>query len=272
MSTETSSLDDILKRDEQGRFSKREDPAADTPAIAEAPTQPIEQPAAALPPSGVGDKQTGPSPVPEKVESDEVKGLKAELARLRQRNRETAQPVRQPDPIKPPSVFEDEEGFTRHVETNVSDMVFEQFLAMSEDIARERFPDFAEVMGTDSDGENDMHVNWLAAVRKDPSLFGKFRQARNPAAFAYQELKRQRDLEEIGDPKAYREKLRKEIEAEFQAKQGLQPQQQSKPEPNIPDTLAGSASKAARQAPDFSGPKPLNDIFASAPHMQPRQR
>lgn len=272
MSTEQS-LNDILKRDEQGRFAKREDAAADVPANDAPSAEMPEADLAATPqPSLVGETKPGPSPVPERVESDEVKALRAELARVRQKNREAAQPVRQPDPVKPPSVFEDEEGFTNHVQASVSDMVFEQFLAMSEDIARERFTDFAEVMGTESDGENDMHVNWLAAVGKDPSLFHKFKAARNPAAFAYQELKRQREVEEIGDPKAYREKLRKEFEAEFLAKQGGQTVQPTSPEPRIPDTLAGSASKAARQAPEFSGPKPLSDIFNAAPHMQTRQR
>lgn len=268
LSTETSSLDDILKRDEQGRFAKREEVAAEAPAEVEA-LKPLEQSAAAPPPSPAGDIKPGPSPIPEKVDSDEVRALKAELARIRRQNRETPAPARQ-EPQKPPSIFEDEEGFTRHVETNVQDMVFEQFLAMSEDIARERFPDFAEVMGTEGDGDDAMHMNWIAAVRKDPSLFAKFRNARNPSAFAYNELKRQRAFEEIGDPVAYREKLRKEVEAEILAKQGQAPQQVQKPGPVIPDSLAGSPSKAAREAPEFAGPKPLSDIFSSAPHRQRR--
>jgi hypothetical protein len=127
-------------------------------------------------------------------------------------------------------------------------------------------------MGTDGDGEDAVHLNWIAAVQANPQLFHQFKRAADPVRFAYMELKRQAALKDIGDPVAYRDKVRKEIEAELLAKAGgtaangaVKPV--ARPEQEVPDTLAGSKSVSAREAPEFNGPKPLADIFASAPHM-----
>jgi hypothetical protein len=282
MSTEQTSLSDILKRDEQGRFASpktdtvaAEPPASDPVDAAIPAVDVLNEPAQVPPPSPTGEKP-GPSPVPEKVETDEVKALRAELARVRRQNRVADAPARQ-EPVKPPSVFEDEEGFTKHLSATVEDQVFDRILAMSEENARERFADLKEVMGTDGDGDDAVHLNWIAAVQANPQLFHQFKRAADPVRFAYNELKRQAALKEIGDPVSYREKLRKEIEAEMLAKAGGTvangaAQTALKPEPVLPDTLAGSKSVSSRDAPEFSGPKPLSDIFASAPHMTEMRR
>lgn len=281
MSTEQTSLSDILKRDEQGRFApKDETVAAEPPASEPVDAAPpavdvLNEPVPVPPPSPTG-VVPGPSPVPEKVETDEVKGLRAELARIRRQNRDAAPAVRQ-DPVKPPSVFEDEDGFTRHLSATVEDQVFDRILAMSEENARERFADLKEVMGTDGEGEDAVHLNWIEAVKANPQLFHQFKRAADPVRFAYNELKRQSALKDIGDPVAYREKVRKEIEAELAAKAGgtvpvATAQQAAKPEPVLPDTLAGSKSVSSREAPEFNGPKSLSDIFASAPHMSETRR
>ncbi len=274
----TTSLSDIFKRDENGRFAKREEVAAEPPVIeTPAPTVEVVAPAvetpAAPPPSPTGVTNPGPSPVPEKVENAEVQALKAELARVRRQNRET--PARPDHPVKPPSVFEDEEAYTNHLTSTIDERVFAAKLEMSEESARERFTDLKEVMGTVGEGDDTLHMNWVEAVKANPRLFDQFKRAANPVVFAYQELKRQAALKEVGDPLTYRERLRKEIEAELLAKAGgaapvVTPA--AKPAPVIPDTLAGSTSRASREAPEFNGPKPLTDIFKAAPHNQARSR
>lgn len=286
MSDDTTTLEDIFKRDEKGRFAPKEEaPAAELPPVevkVEAPApQPDVKPAATVPPPSptgetppnTGEVKPGPSPVPANVESDEVKGLKAELARLRSQRREA--PATVSPPPKPPSVFEDEEGYTNHLNATIAQQVFAAKLELSEENARERFPDLAQIMGTVEDEQGVAHVNWINAVRKNPALAQQFERAADPVRFAYQTLKKLKALEEIGDdPNAYRERLRAEIAAELAAK-AQQPVatpagQPAKPAPVIPQTLAGTASKASREAPEFNGPKPLEDIIGSAPHNRQR--
>lgn len=288
MTDQTTSLDDIFKRDEKGRFApKSEAPAApETPAPVVEPVTPQPEakvepappsPTGETPPNPTGEQKPGPSPVPENVESDQVKALKAELARLRSQRREAPAQTPVAQPPKPPSVFEDEEAYHRHIESTFEERLFERSLVMSEDIAASRFTDFAEVMGTVEDDEGKVHMNWVNAIRKNPALAQQFRNAPNPAAFAYTTLKRLKVMDEIGDdPQSYREKLRKEIEAELAAKTQTQPTPAAqpapaKPAPVIPQTLAGTGSKSqAREAPEFNGPKPLEDIMSSRPHLRQR--
>ena len=279
-------LSDIVKRDDKGRFAPTE-PATDaadsvTPSASEPK---VETPAVTAPsPSPTGDTpnsaeaKPGPSPVPENVESPEVKALKAELARLRQQRREPVAPA--PQAPKPPSVFEDEEGFANHLTSTFEERLFSAKLEMSEDTAREKFSDLKEVMGTVGEGDETLHVNWIEAVKENPALSQQFRRAANPVVFAYQELKRLNAMKEIGDPAAYKEKLRQELMAELAAKPAGTPAATpatgqtvpAKPEPVIPDTLAGASSKAQREAPEFNGPTPLTAIIKSAPHMQRLKR
>lgn len=281
MSDQTATLDDIFKRDEKGRFAPKEEaPAAEPAPVVETPV--VEAPPAVVPPpSPTGETPPtnpgvtpGPSPVPANVESDEVKGLKAELARLRSQRREA--PATVSPPPKPPSVFEDEEAYTNHLTSTIEQRVFAAKLELSEENARERFPDLAQVMGTVEDEQGVAHVNWINAVRKNPALAQQFERAADPVRFAYQTLKKLKAMEEIGDdPQAYRERLRAEIAAELAAKGQTPaapavPVKPAAPAPVIPQTLAGTASKASREAPEFNGPKPLEDIMGSRPHLQRR--
>lgn len=273
----TTPLSDLLKRDESGRFTKRDESPAEPAASAPIVTEPVavETPATAPQPSLTGDTKPGPSPVPEKVETDEVKALKAELARVRQTRRDIPAAVR-PEPVRPPSVFEDEQGYTDHLTSQFEEKLLEAKIAMSEENAREKFPDLKEVMGTVGEGDETLHVNWVEAVKANPRLFDQFKRSANPVVFAYQELKRQADIKEIGDPKAYKEKLRQELLAELKAG-GAQPAPTvtpaiipaiTKPDPIIPDTLAGAPSKGSREAPTWNGPKPLGDITKASPQRQ----
>jgi len=284
---ETQSISDILQgRDEKDRFASKQpaesDPPESDPEGQAAPvveTQPDAKPSPEGAPPAT-EAKPGPSPVPEKdTREDEIKGLKAELARLRSRQRQEGQiaPQQPVQAQKPPSVFEDEEGFVRHLTSNFDDAVFDNRLMLSEEMATDRFKDFAEVMGTEGDGQDKMHLNWVEAVRKDPSLAQQFRRASNPSVFAYQTLKRQAFLNEVGqDTAAYKDRLRAELRAELEAELKTaqngsgQAQTAPKPEPVVPATLAGMASKASREAPEFNGPKPLGDILAAAPFNRQR--
>lgn len=56
---------------------------------------------------------------------------------------------------------------------------------------------------------------FLALAKDDPTLVVKLRQAQNPAKFAYETAVKHKALEEIGDPVAYREKVKAELLAEL---------------------------------------------------------
>lgn len=314
------SMEDILKRDTKtGRFVSSAEPSSDAddaphpepvkPEAAPPPVAAPEKPKAevqpdAQPPSTqsgnppqapvtpvVAEPQAVPVPGAEKVETDEVKGLKAALAAEKRKRQQiearfaqppaNQQPVqRQPaqqqpaaiDPIDDPEAFADNLRNSLREEFTVAQL--RDRIGMSEEMAREAFTDFDDVMGTDEDGNK---LNWLEACHADPSLMEKFRAARFPAKFAYQELRRQKALADIGDPTAYRDKVRKELEAEIAAKASAAPPAQgaapahgspaaappasAAPAQPVPQTLAGTPSKAGRDAPEFSGPTDLKDIL-----------
>jgi hypothetical protein len=117
---------------------------------------------------------------------------------------------------------------------------------------------FMRTQHTDYDGARDF---FLQQAQQNPYLVWQMRQAPNPAQFAYETGKKLQALQDLGDPNAYREKVKAEIMAELQGNQQVQAQQ--KAIASASDSLASARAVGAASAPDWAGPASLDDILAS---------
>jgi hypothetical protein len=99
------------------------------------------------------------------------------------------------------------------------------------------------------------------AAAKDPSLFPKLYQQPDPYSWLVKQVEVMKLQREIGDdPKAYRERLRAEIEAELAGRMTEQGAPVS-PAARLPPSLANARSAAPRSNGAWSGPTPLQDLF-----------
>lgn len=105
---------------------------------------------------------------------------------------------KQQEQAKGPDLFENPEEYLQQRELRLKADISREFMMESK-------PDYKE--------KEDI---FLALAKDDPTLVVKLRQAQNPAKFAYETAVKHKALEEIGDPVAYREKIKAELIAELQ--------------------------------------------------------
>lgn len=118
--------------------------------------------------------------------------------------------------------------------------------------------DFSEALVRNKHDDAEEVVNsFVDAAKQNPALLAGLYQARFPWQYAYDEGKKLKALADMGDPAAYREKVRAEILAELQS----QPVQAAASAPPIPQSLASARSSATRTASTFTGPQPIDTLF-----------
>ena len=137
----------------------------------------------------------------------------------------------QQEQAKGPDLFENPEEYLQNRE-----------LRLKADISREM------MMESKPDYKEKEEV-FLALAKDDPTLVVKLRKAPNPAKFAYETAVKHKALEEIGDPVAYREKVKAELIAEL-----------SKPSPKKKPSLASTTSVGGGVS-SSSGDQTLEDIL-----------
>lgn len=98
----------------------------------------------------------------------------------------------------------------------------------------------------------------------DAADFDKVLKAPNRYSAAVEWHKRSQAQAEIGDPVAFKEKLRAEILAELQGGNGQQQQAPAAAATVMPTDLAGTRNVGSRSGPAWSGPQSINDIFDRA--------
>lgn len=256
--SESPSLDDLIgdrARDEKGRFMappavtaqaeapKAPEPKAPEPKAPEAPKEPVKAPEPAAPAAPVAPTPA-PAPPTESAEAAAYKKAMREEREKRQKLERELQELRQPP--KPVDPYD-----TPAVANQLREEMRQNRLLWSEDMAREKYKDFEEVI-----------VHFNEAVEKNPALATQMVNARNPAEFAYRQGILHRELSTVdGDPIAYRSKLEKDVEsrvearlrAEFEAKYG-------KTETPVPTSLNSDPSPG-QPAPVYAGPPPLDTIL-----------
>lgn len=156
-------------------------------------------------------------------ERQKRQGLEAKLAEFEKQQEEAIDPVADP------------EGFRAQLLSQVKTMTQADRISMSRSLMIDAKEDYAE-----------MEQVFLGMVEKDPSLATKMRDADNPAKFAYEQAQQHKTLEEIGDPVAFRERLRQEILAELKTEQkGEGPENSEEEEKPAKTTTSSLATKTA---------------------------
>jgi hypothetical protein len=216
------------------------EPEAETPVV-EATETPVETPAEPeqqVEAEATPEVQEEQKPEPQMVPVGVVQGLRQEIRDLK-----SALPQKEPDPA--PDVFEDPQGYQKHMEQTVNQAVFQATLSMSRAAAVRQH------------GEDAVNA---AAASIDPSSAEY--QAIISKADPFHELMehhtRQQAMQEIGDdPAAYKARMKAEARAEVEAEMATKEVKATPPAPS----LAASPNVGARSGPGWSGPTPLDKVL-----------
>lgn len=160
-----------------------------------------------------------------------------------------------PPPPQRPDLFENPDGALDFVQQQFQRDLDRRILNMSVAAAKRAFPDYA-----------DAEAAFVEAVHANPRLYDQMMADEDPAGFAYRVGSQVKVLREVGaDPSAYREKVRREVEAELQSQRETeQPLRRADPRSSIPPSLAGGRDSSGRFVPAWNGPESLKDILAPA--------
>ena len=229
LSEETEAKDDLRMKspDEEVAEEKGEEP------------EPVKEPEPE-PPSG-NDAQKGLE-AGIAAERKKRQEIEAQLEQLRREMEASQRPKEEPKDI-----WEDTQGWQQQfggqvVSAAVQQATFEAKLNQSEFYARKNIEGFDESW-------EDLN-KWLM---ENPSIAQQAQADIDPWGFAYRQFNNQRQLAEIGDVEAYKQKMRDEIMAELQAQQPAQPV--------IPPSLSNQRSVGSRTGPAWSGPPALSDLL-----------
>lgn len=218
--------------------------------------------AEAGPPPVSQETNEGPH-VPRKALEDERRKrqeLERQIEQLTKQAPQSQQPQAQPQYQQPadggfpprPDPYEDPHGAIEWDRAVNNYQIFATRVAMSEHLMRSTKPDFDEKIEI-----------FRQAASQSPSLIQELKAHAMPMQYAYELGRRIAGLREIGDdPFAYKERLRKEWEAEVQQSQGQPQQLQSSPAIQAPKSLASTPSTQPRRTNgQFAGKAELSDIL-----------
>lgn len=206
--------------------------------------------------------QDGPA-VPRKALIEERRKrqeLEQEIARLSQQlsapnaSQQEQQPQQQPRRQRPerPDPWVDPDGAMEHDRQLFEEALFDQRVATSRELMLATKPDFAEV-----------EAFFVAAAKNNPQLQDAIYRHPLPAKFVYEQGKRMKALQEIGDdPATYRARIEEELRAKWLAEHGQSQPQIQTPKAPSPKSLAATPSAQPRDTRGrFAGPASLDDII-----------
>jgi len=223
-------------RDENGRFAAKQTGVE--------PETVDEQEPDAVPPT---DKLPQEEYKAIKQEREKRQSLEQEVEALRKQIQQFQQQNQEP-PAPPPSLWEDEEGWQHHLQSQVLQQADQlSRINASEMAARTQHPDF-----------QDMYDLFNQMAAQNPAIVQQAMADPHPWGKAYQIAKSYKSMQELGavDVNDLREKLKAELMAELS--QGQSPVQESQ---RLPATLTGERSVASRSGPSWAGPTPLTDLL-----------
>lgn len=200
----------------------------------------------------VKEPEKTPEPPASSADS-EVSALKAELARIRQQNRELKE---KQEPEKKPDLWENTQEWESSLEKRFDSKLENTRIGMSEAFARKHYGD--------QDYEQKLDT-FMSMVEKTPSLIADMRASSNPADFMYQAAKRQQMLDQVGDLDAYEKKVREKVEAELEEK--IRKDYEQKLGKALPTSLSDTRAAGGLKTP--VGDESLEDILgADAAHRR----
>lgn len=232
---ETPSEKSQRERDEQGRFKAKGEVTPEPVA------QATETPAAAPPAAAT---ETKPEPTDERVPTGALIAERKKRQEAERRAEELERRWQQMQQPRPPDPYTDPDGHRQFVQQQ--EVVVNARVDASFEAAKAAIPDFEGVM-----------QHWDELVAQNPMLYQQAIQHNAPAYWAYQHVKNHLAMQEIGDPKTYREKLKAELLAELQKQQPQARQTPATPQPSLASAPAsGIKSEAA-----WAGPSSMRDIL-----------
>lgn len=204
---------------------------------------------ATAPPADASDHGAPEGFVPRAAVQDERRKRQEAEARLKQYEQQL---VNRQEQAPPPDWYAEPDRAAQVMQQQVQHQIVQTKVEMSQDWAREHYPDY-----------NELEAVFTEAADKQPHLWQQLYRHPNPAKFAYQQAKKIAAFNEIGDdPDAYKQR----IIAEFQASQGqgqLQPQQpRAVTRSQLPTSLGRTVNNQPRDdRGKFSGRAELSDIL-----------
>jgi hypothetical protein len=180
------------------------------------------------------------TPEPDK----EVNGLKAAAIAERRKRQELERQLQelQRQPQQTPDFFKEPQEYVHQAISQTRQELVQAHYAALEDLARETYPDYDEVF-----------EEVQAQAAENPALVQQIFASANPAKAVYKLGKQLRELKQMQDPDAYRQKIeaevRAKVEAEFAAKEEAK---RKAAEAVPPDLTAARSSKDSEVLPDDS--------------------
>jgi len=153
---------------------------------------------------------------------------------------------------KPPSVFEDEQGFVKSLESQFDSRLINDRLNMSEALAVDKFG--AEKV--------QAATAWFKeAAKSSPLLTDRFRAAPLQYHAVVAMHAEHLELEKMKDLPTYKAQLRAEVEADVRQQIEAEQKGKQKLRDSIPTSLAGDASKGGLKGAAWAGPTPDEEIY-----------
>lgn len=173
-----------------------------------------------------------------------------EERRKRQALEQQLAALQQQAPQEKKTFWDDPEAALQHFEAQTTKAVLQTRLDTSEAIARTRYKDF---------DENVAEFGQL--MQSVPGVKEQWLAAPDPAEFAYQIGKRQKEFKSIGNIEEYRQRVaaeeRAKLETEFKARE----ESRSKLAADLPGSLSDARGNGSTVRPVFTGPTPLDQIL-----------
>lgn len=182
-----------------------------------------------------------PSSEESKVEDSPAEsGLKAELARIRAKNRELEDRMNQPPPQveEKRDFFEDPDAALAAMDQRNEQKIAKLRIDMSETMVRDKYEDFDDKISVFTEEAN-----------KNPALWQEMGQAQNPALFAYKQANQVMKMREFGDIGSFEEKVRADERTKAEAKIRAEYETKMKELSDLPESLSDTRATGGNDSP-----------------------
>lgn len=143
-------------------------------------------------------------------------------------------------------LFADPDGFKKSIKDEIQQENFKTKVNLSREFMLEAKPDYEE-----------KEAKFFEMAQADSALVTKMQNHSNPAKFAYETASKQQALDEIGDPVAYKERLKNEILEELKNSQEDPGKTEKAQVDDVPSLANASAAKSNTSINELS----LEDMF-----------
>lgn len=187
----------------------------------------------------------------------EAAALKAQIESIRQSQNGT--PQKQDVPQKEPNFWDDPEGFAKRQRDEVRQETAMLRYEISEQTARSVHPDFDE-----------FRDEFIKLAESNPVFVSQMQASKHPAEFAYQAGKRfrqARELGDVGDLDAWKEKERQKLWDEWEKER--EEQRPLEAASKVPESLATKRGAGAVKREPYR-PKTMEEVFDKSRYQRKR--